>query len=878
MLVRGKSEGESAMSHFTQHHSPSVRRALGKVAKLARGNAGVRMGLLCIVLLIGLILEGVGYTSLANSNDSQISTLQSQMTAPNQTLFVEKAADFLLNKQFNRSLGLCREAPNVAPNTYWLVSDNLWAWKALSMANEYGLSNAAEAEATAEKIKAKLAELAVNYKLPTDSNGLPKSYAHETVIGDMAPPPYRTETNRTLYNGDYVLNTTMRNGTVMPDWDQYADLLLYAALSCHLQGNDSAALGYYNNATKMWNETSKGVQDKTFSGTYDTYKLALLLYTSKVLGQSPAFLSELVDRIYAQQRESDGGIITNYLANGTLEGDANTDANTETTSIIIIALLTPPKAKLGAFAFYYPWYGTPSLSGYWLHWNGAGHNPDNVTDGRSDIAATDYPLLGAYDSNDETVINQQVNEAKDAGIGCFVISWWGINDFTDNASRHIRNVCERDDFNFTFYIENTASVSQTVEDLTYLFSTYGSSSSWYREDGRPVIFVYQRAREELNPQAWIWHACTDSIGIDSNPNQNESASLQWLPAEEVRKPPRLGIVPFQPFKTTPGYVESASPIPLQPNEQYWLNVGVSDIRNDSGTNSTVGIKIKIGLDPSCNDTLTINGTDGLVVNFTDGWIDLAPLNISNYAGESVYIRIESYAVGWSSEWAAADYFYITNSSGKIVGLDPFFDNGWSEVVPKTRTGGANPYVIMDFGGYEGKLEGFIGYFSNCIDGLHIYNPIGFSNNTLDVYDLYHQACELAHSYDKTFITTVVPGFNNVATASNKTEALEHVVDRRNGVCYNSFWLIANASRPDGYAITSFNEWHEGTEIEPSIEYQYQYLNLTREHLLPLVIPEFSSIILPLFVIATVMIVVATVMTVMVPRRRRGARLNSKRRL
>lgn len=167
---------------------------------------------------------------------------------------------------------------------------------------------------------------------------------------------------------------------------------------------------------------------------------------------------------------------------------------------------------------------------------------------------------------------------------------------------------------------------------------------------------------------------------------------------------------------------------------------------------------------------------------------------------------------------------------------------------------------MDLGGYEGKLEGFIDYFSKCIDGIHVYNPI--SNNTLKVYDLYHEACELAHSYDKTFIATVVPGFNNVATASNKTEALESVVDRRNRVCYSSFWLIANASHPDGYAITSFNEWHEGTEIEPSIEYGDQYLNPTP------VTPECSSVIPPLFVIATVMIVV-------VYRRRRSA-ANSRR--
>jgi hypothetical protein len=605
----------------------------------------------------------------------------------------------------------------------------------------------------------------------------------------------------------------------MSDWNQYVDLLLYAALSCHWQGNDSGALGYYNSAVQMWNETSKGLQDKAFNATYATYKLASLLYTSKVLGQNLPFESELVDRIYAQQRESDGGIITDYYVNGTSEGDANT----ETTSIVIIAFLTPPKPSLGTFAFHYPWYGTPSVSGYCRHWNDSNHNPDNVTDGRSDIAATDYPLLGLYDSNNETVIDQQIKEAKGAGISCFVLSWWGINDFTDKASKHIMNACERDDFNFTFYIENTTSVSQTVEDLTYLFSTYGNSSSWYRVDGRPVIFVYQRARDELLPQTWIWHACTDSIGNDSNPGTNESASTEWLPGEEVRVPPRLGIIPFQPFKTTPGYVETVNSTYLPPNEQYWLNIGVSDIRNDSGNLSQVGVEVKIGTDPTCNYML-YNQT----LHFSDGWQDLS-FNITAYAGQDVYLRVESYAVGWSSEWAAVDYFYITNSSGKIVSADPFFDNGWNETIYEMRAKGYTLYVIMDFGGYERKLQDFIDCFSNCIDGIHMYNPLGFSNNPLEVYDLYHQACELAHAYDKAFIATVVPSFDNVVASNYSPASLESVVDRRNGVCYSLFWLIANASHPDGYAITSFNEWHEGTEIEPSTEYGYQYLNLTREY-------------------------------------------------
>jgi hypothetical protein len=796
--------------------SKELKKATFREIRVARTKEPRKMkkiasGIILVLLISMLLLSGSSHSTESTSFAG-----------------VEKAINFLIHKQFNQSVGLCRES-NFAPNVYWLVSDNLWAWKALKVANETYYFGAGDVGRVADEIEAKLKEDATLYNLPRDRNGFPISFMHEAVIGDVIPTPNRTSTILTLHSDDYIVKTEICNGTTMFDWHEYADRLLYKALSCHWEGNDTAANLYFKNATETWDRI--GISDiaTKADGLYATYKLALLLYTSKVLGRKLPFECELVKRIWSLQRKSDGGIMTNYYANGTLVGDANT----ETTSIVIIALLTPPRARLGTFAFYYPWYGNASDN--WSHWNGNGtdHNPDNIIDGRRDIAATDYPLLGAYDSNDETVIEKHVKWAKEAGIDCFVISWWGINDFTDNASKHIKNVCERDDFEFTFYVENTSehynktpSINQTVNDITYLFNTYGNSSSFYKIDGRPVIFVYAKARDSLNSEAWIWHACTDSIGIDTNPNQNESASSQWLLAEEVREPPRFGIVPFQPFNTTPGYVESSSPIHLQSGEEYWLNVGVSDIKNDSDKWSDVGVRIKIGLDASCSDTLYDQ-----VVNFTDGWHDLN-FSITSYAGQDVYIRAESYnggLVNWSSEWAAADYFFINNSKGEIVSPDPFFDNGWKGVINNVTEHGANPYVIMDFGGYENKtkIQDFMEYFSGFIDGIHMYYPLGFSNNTLKVYDLYHEACELAHSYGKTFIATVVPGFNNVVASDYSPAALESVVDRRNGVCYSSFWLIAKASHPDGYAITSFNEWHEGTEIEPSREYGYRYISLTR---------------------------------------------------
>jgi hypothetical protein len=238
------------------------------------------------------------------------------------------AVDFLIS-QFNSQLSLCREAPHVAPDTYWLVSDNLWAYKALEMANRTDISSL---------IRAQLIQLAEVYNLPRDVEGLPISYAHEAVLGRTVSTPFRTWNIYDLVSDTYVIKSVVANGTVMADWDEYADLLLYASLSSYWRGNKTVALKYFNKAQEMWD--GKGLYDM-FTKThqiYEVYKPALLLYTSKVLGVELPFKRGLLERIQKQQDPSTGGIIVLYRLDGTPIGDVNT----ETTSIVIIAILTPP--------------------------------------------------------------------------------------------------------------------------------------------------------------------------------------------------------------------------------------------------------------------------------------------------------------------------------------------------------------------------------------------------------------------------------------------------------------------------------------------------------------------------------------------------------
>lgn len=81
-----------------------------------------------------------------------------------------------------------------------------------------------------------------------------------------------------------------------------------------------------------------------------------------------------------------------------------------------------------------------------------------------------------------------------------------------------------------------------------------------------------------------------------------------------------------------------------------------------------------------------------------------------------------------------------------------------------------------------------------------------------------------HGAARYWVATVMPGYDDRVTGRSNA----FVRDRAGGAYYRRCWDGAIQSGADWAIITSFNEWLEGTQIEPSAGYGNYYLDLTRE--------------------------------------------------
>lgn len=154
-------------------------------------------------------------------------------------------------------------------------------------------------------------------------------------------------------------------------------------------------------------------------------------------------------------------------------------------------------------AFYYPWYGNPEIpdgSRQSSHWEAVD------TLGKTIGSSTHYPKLGPYDSHDPKVIAQHCRWANEAGVTGWIASWWGHGSFEDRAMPRLLDISHRFNCRVTVYYETIPGQPKTAEnaakDILRLLEKYANHPAWLYVEGKPVLFIYGRAVDEIGVKGW----------------------------------------------------------------------------------------------------------------------------------------------------------------------------------------------------------------------------------------------------------------------------------------------------------------------------------------------------------------------------------------
>jgi glycoprotein endo-alpha-1,2-mannosidase len=149
--------------------------------------------------------------------------------------------------------------------------------------------------------------------------------------------------------------------------------------------------------------------------------------------------------------------------------------------------------------------------------------------------------------------------------------------------------------------------------------------------------------------------------------------------------------------------------------------------------------------------------------------------IAGTADDIAYLRtlgIYDFFVYHATDFAAADWTPLTSS---LTGVRLF--------------------AQTPLAGYA-KKAGF--------QGIYTYDPLTYGART------FARICTEAHAQRLLCAPSVAPGYN-----ARRATGDTRLIARRGGKTYDALWLSALRAHADVVTITSYNEWLEGTQIEPA---------------------------------------------------------------
>jgi len=134
-------------------------------------------------------------------------------------------------------------------------------------------------------------------------------------------------------------------------------------------------------------------------------------------------------------------------------------------------------------------------------------------------------------------------------------------------------------------------------------------------------------------------------------------------------------------------------------------------------------------------------------------------------------------------------------------------------------------------------EGLTADYLSVFDGLYVYKidhaccPNSYKSASRWAAAVRDWAVRTGQP--RLWMATVMPGWDDLNSAQSQCADLRVSSDpfareRDDGAYYARTWEVALASDPELILVHSFNEWVEGSYIEPGVKYGERYLSLTAE--------------------------------------------------
>jgi hypothetical protein len=109
-----------------------------------------------------------------------------------------------------------------------------------------------------------------------------------------------------------------------------------------------------------------------------------------------------------------------------------------------------------------------------------------------------------YSSQDRNILQQQITEARELGIGGFVVNWYGArHEYEDRSYLLLQQAAAQSGFKTALMYDEDVNdtgpaTDRVVVDLQYAYDRYigpnslPSRSAYLRYNGRPVIFIFPK--------------------------------------------------------------------------------------------------------------------------------------------------------------------------------------------------------------------------------------------------------------------------------------------------------------------------------------------------------------------------------------------------